>query len=90
MYYPCGSKLKADTDKEISLNLLEFLDNEGLNVLASSFDAKSRDIMIRGERPTVSPSVIVKFVIHHSSKQLIFAIFFAKFLNISLFSRDFR
>ena len=50
MWYPCGSRQKAETDREISYNLLNFLDEaEGLNVVASSFDAKSRDLMIKGD-----------------------------------------
>ena len=50
MWYPCGSKQKVDTDREINYNMLNFLDGtEGLNTVACSFDAKSRDLMIKGD-----------------------------------------
>ena len=50
MWYPCGSKQTSVTDKEISYNLLNYLDGSmGLNVRAQSFDGKSRGSMIRGD-----------------------------------------
>ena len=49
MWYPCGSRQTAETDREINLKMLRMLRKEGLDIRANSFDAKSRDISVRGK-----------------------------------------
>lgn len=47
-YHPCDPKLNTATDRQIHSNVLDKLEESGLYIPAGSFDAKSRDLVIRG------------------------------------------
>ena len=41
--------MKVETDRELNANLLNQLDAQDFNIRAMSFDAKTRDIALRGK-----------------------------------------
>jgi len=47
-YHACDSKMTSETDREIYSHIVEAVEEAGFDIKSASFDAKSRDLAMRG------------------------------------------
>ena len=47
-YHSCDSKMTSETDREIHSHVVKAVEEAGLDIKSASFDAKSRDLAMRG------------------------------------------
>ena len=53
MWLPTAANMKVQTDRQLNWDLANQLDDEGFNLCAQSFDAKVREIVIKGKHLTL-------------------------------------